>query len=304
VHPKFDMEFWRKTTVSNRAGASVNIEGQVLCHTPLGIITAEHYRRLAILQGGDLGPNKPTDVCVFGRGEPPQRHLTKVNGLPYRPMGKPWPRDCEGEPLTFFCQFSFADSRDHMGSLPGDVLLVFVRTERGDIFPEPWPISPAEDDALFFEWYSMDLENLSTESHPPLFDFPKCYTVLHRSCDYINQEHATNTIGQLVSDEDLPTNEFYRQTALRSLACWPGMKIGGKPFWNDVSNEALPGRFIASFGGVRHLSLCSYPRFNELETIGVEEALDDSNTFQLPAVNLINFFLHDDGNVTWIAEFE
>src|SRR5437879_1094826 len=82
------------------------------------------------------GPAVPVDLFIMADGEPADRHVTKIGGLPYR-SGTPWPtmRDGEppygsatprarmrdGEPLLFLAQFNFSDSKDLSGELPGDL---------------------------------------------------------------------------------------------------------------------------------------------------------------------------------------
>ena len=84
-----------------------------------------------------------TDVMVFAKGEPEKREMTKVGGLPYWPVTKPWPTTTDGSPMTFVGQFCFADSRDLVGDLPGEVLLVFIDGKR--MF----------EDSVRFEWMSL-----------------------------------------------------------------------------------------------------------------------------------------------------
>ena len=40
----------------------------------------------------DWGPAVPMDVFVMAEVEPPDRHITKIGGLPYQTATKPWPR--------------------------------------------------------------------------------------------------------------------------------------------------------------------------------------------------------------------
>ena len=55
--------------------------------------------------------------------------MTRVGGLPWLPKSVRWPT-VSRRPATFLCQFDFRDSRDLVGDLPGDLLLVFVADER------------------------------------------------------------------------------------------------------------------------------------------------------------------------------
>lgn len=66
-----------------------------------------------------------TDVFVWCQGEPANRALTKVGGLPYWPVNRDWPMD--DSPMRFVAQFNFSDSLDLLPELPGTILCVFCR---------------------------------------------------------------------------------------------------------------------------------------------------------------------------------
>lgn len=74
----------------------------------------------------DWGPAVPMDVFVMAEGEPPDRHVTKIGGLPYWPADVDWPTRPDGTPLMFLGQINFCDSKDLTGDLPGDILLIFA----------------------------------------------------------------------------------------------------------------------------------------------------------------------------------
>ncbi|HEY7152968.1 MAG TPA: DUF1963 domain-containing protein [Gemmataceae bacterium] len=89
------------------------------------------------------------DVVWFVDGEPIDRCVTKIGGLPYRPARLAWPTAVDGTPLSFLAQICFAASRDLIGDLPGDVLLVFMPDEPGGISAD-----------LYFEWFPLGLKHL------------------------------------------------------------------------------------------------------------------------------------------------
>ena len=126
----------------------------------------------------------PTDICIFGVGEAPLRHLTKYGGIPYRPSSKPWPVTETGVTYTFLAQFCFIDSNDIVGPLPGDILLIFAK--------DPWPYF--SDDALYYEWYNLDIKEseLIQAEHcpPPKWLFFTGYGLLHRTVDYPNFDNV------------------------------------------------------------------------------------------------------------------
>lgn len=96
--------------------------------TPRDVILTEQLRE-EIRRRYDIGRSVPTDVFVFGVGEPNRRDMTKIGGLPYRPAEKPWPCIPSGAPLTFVGQMRFTESKDIVGDLPFKVLLMFARDE-------------------------------------------------------------------------------------------------------------------------------------------------------------------------------
>lgn len=153
------------------------------------------------------------DVFVFGRGEPARRDVTKIGGLPYWPRSRPWPRDAAGEPLTFVAQFCFADSRDIVGRLPGDVLLLFAAKEdlRQDV----------EEGALAVEWMPLGEATLMEAEEVPqganTWEVPAFYGAIHRSRDYPGSE-----------------GHFSRYNRPERLAVLDGTKIGGVPPWIQI----------------------------------------------------------------------
>ena len=89
------------------------------------------------------------DAVWFVSGEPIDRYVTKIGGLPYRPARLAWPTAADGTPLAFLAQICFSASWDSVGNLPGDVLLVFVYDEPGGIYVD-----------LYFEWFPLGLKHL------------------------------------------------------------------------------------------------------------------------------------------------
>ena len=303
-HPTFDIDTWKARLTGT---AVAELERIVFRGSPIGIVTVEHYREAAAV-GGELGPTVPVDVFVFGKGEPPARHLTKVNGLPYRPAGVPWPHDCMGRPMTFLAQFCFGDSMDHVGDLPGDVLLLFMRTRPGYPFTDGMVplVDPREDvDSLVFEWYPLGLENLVQPEDvpgPPLV-FPTCFGVRYRTCDYLDEESSAQVVSRVVPENILPTHEFYRDATLRAFCRYPQMKIGGAPFWYERSREPRHGRFVASFSDVNLAVETPFPWTNRTEPLDLDEGIAHENLLLFHDGSCINYFLGDDGKIDWHAQF-
>jgi hypothetical protein len=124
---------------------------------------AERQRaRLAAYREGDpfQRQRKPgrwnvSDVMLVHEGEPADRFVTKLGGLPYRPASVAWPR-CHGEPMVFFGQVCFADSCDLFDPLPGDVLLLFTHDEHDHTCGN-----------IHYEWYPLGIEGLVNSTDIP-----------------------------------------------------------------------------------------------------------------------------------------
>lgn len=88
---------------------------------PHDLHVLHELRRLHHLTGPHA---RPTDLFVWATGEPPHRAMTKLGGVPFLPAAMAWP-ERDGTTADFCAQLNFADSRDLVPELPGDVLLVF-----------------------------------------------------------------------------------------------------------------------------------------------------------------------------------
>ncbi|MCG3131095.1 MAG: hypothetical protein FLDDKLPJ_01871 [Phycisphaerae bacterium] len=153
IHETFDVDVWKRrfpldrlraearAFVENRAredprdAASPDaIERHVRLMSPGGthITSPGHLAEILQLQeeiaqrACPMGEGTPADIFVWGLGEPSHPAGTKIGGVPYWPAKEPWPTDDAGNAMTFLAQICFADSRDIVGYLPGDVLLLFV----------------------------------------------------------------------------------------------------------------------------------------------------------------------------------
>ncbi|SIO65795.1 protein of unknown function [Singulisphaera sp. GP187] len=152
------------------------------------------------------GP-ETVDELFWLPGEPPERSVTKVAGLPYRPPGLPWPMTVNGKPFPFFAQFCFADSRELFDRrLPGDVLLVFARG------PDAYHVDPYQR-SLRIEWMPLGLSDLVGPGAVPAtgWDLLPFFGV------------------HLRTDDD------------RHFGEWCITKVGG---WPDFVQDGLPGGFL------------------------------------------------------------
>lgn len=229
------------------------------------VLAVEAARRAA---GWTMDGVVATDVFVWGQGEPKDRTLTKIGGLPYWPAERPWP-EAGGQPLPFVAQFNFADSRDLVGELPGEILVVFSdpgeRWRTGDV------------SGLQFEWMRVGdgrvvVERLVPKPARPFF---KGYGVIHRS-----QERAG---------------------AVPEVAAWrAATKIGGLP---GSGREGAAGeRFLGQFAPVRALPGLDYPWVNRPRALGetadAHGVLGETNLFGWGSEACLEMWLRADGGVT------
>jgi len=170
VHSEFDLA----GAVKAYAKVKEELEGEQIT-SPFDLYSVE---RLRDEHGLRQGVAFATDVFVLGFGTAPDRRQTKVSGLPYWPRSKAWPVAEDGLPCQFLAQFCFLDSRDLVGKLPGDILLLFVPQNN-----EEWPY---ETDLMHLEWLTVGKEPL-IEGLPQGVK-PYCasqwYGVRHRTHDY------------------------------------------------------------------------------------------------------------------------
>jgi hypothetical protein len=229
LQPEFDLAEARR--IFSTLPSEEDLYRGVDIASPYDLFAVETLRDLHRLR---TGRTVPTDVFVFGKGEAPRRDCTKVGGVPYWPADRPWPRTPEGEPYLFLAQFNFADSRDLVTGLPGEVLLLLVAD------PLAWQWEPEQ---MSFEWLPIGLptcsafdEALICEKDSPFFG------VIHRTADYPDARH------------------------LQILA---GTKIGGLPAFVQ-NGEDTGGEFLCQLGSIQAAPDVPYPWVNVAESLGLE----------------------------------
>jgi hypothetical protein len=270
-------------------------------------------------------PTVPTDVFVFARGEPQNRSVTKVGGLPFWPRARDWPMGRSGLPMTFVAQFCFADSTDLFHSLPGEILLVFA----DGIYLKDWRDEDAN--ALRFEWVNRSENNLVEASGIPQtrWDLFPVYGEIHRTKDY-----ATGPMWEkawwwiLLRRSKSPRDFFSGLGAQRALDkayhmpyCIPiveGTKIGGFPRWIQGDDETIPGRFLCALGSIRPVYQTPndimhrpYP-FTNLQGPFVrarkayctpEEEVQTNRLLMWGDVGSLYLLLDDGGTIHWTIQF-
>lgn len=182
-HPVLDIAHWEtEFPLGDNRGEGGGVDD------PGGVARTEQARRLA-LSKGDLGPSVPADVFVWSDDVDRRKPwLTRIGGRPWREKGKPWPRDAQGQPLTFLGQICFVDSRDVLPpapfQLPGDVALIFGTNDNG------W-VGLVDGAAL--EWSSLTLKQSDEHgSDAPRHGLlPYEYQgVIHRTVQYTDWRSA------------------------------------------------------------------------------------------------------------------
>src|SRR5262249_50228385 len=145
---------------------------------PVEMALVEQIRDEVRAKGGDLGPPVPVDVCIWNLGDSARRDATKISGTPFWPADEPWP---EGyRPYTFVAQLCFADSRDILPALPGEILVLLAETTEGS------PAGTTDYQYWTFRWFSLDESDLlkPDEVPEPGWHIEPCHAALHRTAEY------------------------------------------------------------------------------------------------------------------------
>jgi Domain of unknown function (DUF1963) len=203
------------------------------------------------------------DVLQFVAGESVDRHVTKIGGLPYRPARLAWPVAGNGTHLTFVAQFCFADSRDLVGALPGDVLLIFGTENL--IYDTVENLAARGE--LLFEWYPLGLDQLVEADQIPPVGWPiaPCYGFLRRQPEPAGGHEGT--------------------------------RIGGeRPFWAQ-RDQRINGRFLGALARPKMLKATLLPA--GWEQTRAATGYDRVNEFAPGDGGIINFFHAGNGKVSF-----
>lgn len=188
-----------------------------------------------------------TDVFLFGLGEGPDRSGTKVGGLPFLQKRDPWPACQGGRPLPFLCQFNFTESRDIVGELVSDdVLLLF-----GDA-----PTEEYENPNVKFVWKSAsktrDLVEVADVPVQPSFD--PFYGVRWRTKNYPCNDEYNSWSTFKPAQIQLATTLFATQ-------------ISRFPFLFGRYGDPFDGRHLCCLTPINSTTPKEYPFVNRQEPI-------------------------------------
>jgi hypothetical protein len=214
--------------------------------SPCHICNNEHLRRDAHDQF-EWGPAVPVDIFVMADGEPTDRHVTKIGGLPYRPATMPWPTAEDGTAMSFLAQIDFSDSRDLVGELPGDVLLVFTPNDKKHV------------ETLHFEWQPLDMKDLISFERVPEYSWHPypCYGHICRTVNYPKAQRKPE-----LSANKYPLCRGLEIWSSHHLLQYQATQIGFTPFFIQQGDGRLPGRIFCTISSVQPSLHGVYPWVN------------------------------------------
>lgn len=290
LHEIVDLSYWKSVfdlgmLRSELQGLHPNLQlGGMRINSPFHIAVVEQLREES-LAGKYLENKISTDVFVWNIGEPSRREITKIGGLPYRASTQEWLYSKSGRPLTFIAQVCFADSKELIGTLPGDILLIFGETGKYGV---DW--DDDEQSSFVFEWVSIGDFALVGDSDIPetVWKPLPVYGSIFRTYDYPD------------------CDEYFNQHNYPSfLSVLEATKINGVPVWIQDTAE-LSGRFLCSIASIepaisgKHggIKIKPFPYINRPEPIEFYEWYN-SHAVRWGDMGVLNIFLDENGKVSW-----
>lgn len=265
---------------------------------PGDVVRLERCRKMA-QEKFKPGRTLATDVFVFAIGKAPRRDLTMVGGVPYRPANEPWPMSIGGEPMVFLAQYRFTESKDVVGDVPGDMLLVFAESRRLH--------ATQPQHFLHFEWHPSGIDGLIAARDVPTptrsweWDFVHCYGQRYRTVDYWRIV-PLELLEAIVCPEFVTTPPYIQDA--ESLSRIRGMKIGGLSAVSyDGSGKRrradVPGRFLCSLSTIAPALRTPHPWLNHPDPIpNIGSPGDDCLEFLDGFI--LNLYLQDSGEIRWV----
>jgi len=256
---------------------------------PRSFVNNELLRR-ELTEQYNWGPSVAMDVFVFSKGEAPDRHVTKLGGLPFRPAREPWPVTDLGEPLTFLAQINFHDSHDITGRLPGDILLVFVEFSRGNL------IKSAQ-----FEWQSAELTDLIEPDAVPQSSvkFEPCYGSVVRTVNYPRAQRKPAFAFEKSEYLKIGDLELLGEHFIPELQA---TQIGSAPFFNQGDPE-LPGRMLCTISSVQQNLWTSYPWINQADPLAPEGEWRKLKNLMIGDVGCLFISIDESEKLHWAYDF-
>jgi hypothetical protein len=325
LHEIFDIDEWRKKLPLELIYASdPELFSGSWSITSLAQLRAPLATREQLPVFRDT-PSVPTDIFVFGLGEPAIPYLTKVGGVPFRPANKPW-AEHEGRKMTFLAQFCFSDSLDLFSfSLPGNLLEIFIID-----YP------PIERDFSFhYEWYNweevdkpMTLNDVPTEAllranfennvqswHCVKYrtvDYPQASSLAMKHPDMEAVYDARYGLSEGYNVKTNTGGEFDRFVPCRDDLLWlavlVGTKIGGtdpyffgKTIHNEYGSDMVRDKnnhFLCSLTSISPELKKPYPFVNHPAPIQSEEY--DIYSLLIDDVSRFHFYVSNQGEMLWL----
>ncbi|HEU5379017.1 MAG TPA: DUF1963 domain-containing protein [Ktedonobacteraceae bacterium] len=291
IHERFDLHHWKQVCSLQRLQEASRGKIRALggITGPCDMAALEQLRELSYAHVPGV-ERVPTDVFIWSRGEPDQRTVTKIGGLPYWEADKPWPVAPSGVLLTFAAQICFADSHDIIPAPPGDILLIFTEAINWGNDESPLYDFMREDESdsyLLFEWVSLHDRPLVTSQQIPetgLHIMP-CYATLHRTWDYPHRDEFA-----------------YPHLAENIPGVIEATKIGGicphsELPWSDYTEDET-SEYLCSLVSISHEMYWPYPFLNVPEE---SDWLDWSSgePLKIGDVGFMNLFFQQDSTIRW-----
>jgi len=265
--------------------------------SPASLLSLIDFRE-RLKESGYSGSTVPCDVFVLGEGEPQERDVTKVGGLPYRPASAAWPIAPDGTPYVFAFQFRVTESHDILPQIPGDVLLFFMK--------DPY-IELGDDSFVHIEWQPLGLTDLVVpekclgEKWPYFYG----YGIRYRSLDFVDQEAVSKEYvrqWKLLGIEETG-GEYTNHLIALGATRYGGPKIGGLPPWFQRARNSSPDeQFLCSLGTFYPPDEMLYPWANREQPFSSQESGKEGNSLDWYDGFELLFFLDKDKNVKWYLD--